>query len=178
VLPVFAATVIALAWANPMGFDVQQRVSGALGLICFAYFLSHTIHKWSIPTPPVRPQVEALPATRPQLLIVKWGQIDEATYTAHDRAPHIVQHGFFIRNFGLGETAIGVRVKLTVPIEIPDVWTSGEGASPTIAIGKDQENGELCSSVAQTWRIPDRACAVALRLAAFPYAELLKPVRK
>jgi hypothetical protein len=70
---------------------------------------------------------------------VKWGQIDEATFTAHNKAPHIVQHGFFVRNFGLGETAIGVRVMLTVPTEVPDVWTSGEGSTPSLAIGKDQE---------------------------------------
>jgi hypothetical protein len=145
VLPVFVALVIALAVTNPMGLDIQQRVSGALGLICLAYFLGHTIHKQKSlpsPAPPVQlPPSSALelPATRPQLVIVKWGQIDEATFTARNKAPHIVQHGFFIRNIGLGEAAIGVRATLTVPIEVPDVWTSGEGSTPAIVIGKGEE---------------------------------------
>jgi hypothetical protein len=71
VLPVFVALVIGLAVTNPMGFDFQQRVSGALGLICFAYFLGHTIHKQKSlqpPPPPPRKTEAELPATRPQLL--------------------------------------------------------------------------------------------------------------
>ena len=126
VLPLFAAAVILLALSNPMGFDTTQRITGALALIFAAYFVAHTLHKWSVqvvPPPPPKAEVETLPANRPQLLIVRWGQIDGATFTAHNKAPHIVQHGFFIRNFGLGETAIGVRATLTVPIEVPDVWT-------------------------------------------------------
>ena len=85
------------------------------------------------------PVVAELPATRPQLLIVKWGQIDEATFTAGNNARHIVQHGLFIRNIGLGEAAIGVRATLTVPMEVPDVWTSGEGSTPAIVIGNGEE---------------------------------------
>jgi hypothetical protein len=140
-LPLFAAAVILLALSNPMGFDTTQRITGALALIFAAYFVAHTLHKWPArvaPPPPPKVEVEALPPNRPQLLIVKWGQIDEATFAAHDKATHIVQHGFFMRNFGLGETTIGVRVALTVPTEIPDVWTNGEGSTPTIVIGKDQ----------------------------------------
>ena len=140
VLPVFVALVIILAVTNPMGFDFQQRVSGALGLICFAYFLGHTIHKQKSlqppPPPPPSQKAEAeLPATRPQLLIVKWGQID-----ANDAAQvqYVVQHGFTIRNFGLGETALGVRVSLSVPTEVPDLWWNGDG-SPSISIGKDKD---------------------------------------
>jgi|ERR1039458_4482780 hypothetical protein len=55
VLPLFATAVILLALSNPMGFDIQQRVSGALALICAAYFLAHTIHKRSLPVPPQPP---------------------------------------------------------------------------------------------------------------------------
>lgn len=138
VLPLFVATVVALAWTNPMGFDVQQRISGALTLIFAAYFLAHTIYKGPVPAAPPPPHSEGqtLPPNRPQLLIVKWGQIDPDKAA---RASHTVQQGFYIKNFGLGETAIGVKVTLTVPMEVPDVWTSGEGSTPTIAIGKDQE---------------------------------------
>jgi hypothetical protein len=81
-------------------------------------------------------QAQELPANRPQLLIAKWGQIEPDKAA---RGAHIIQQGFYIRNFGLGEAAIGVRATLTIPTEVPDVWTSGEGSAPTVAIGKDQE---------------------------------------
>lgn len=122
-----------------MGFDTTQRITGALTLIFAAYFVAHTLHQWSVPVPaPAQPiaQVEALPANRPQLLIAKWGQIEPDKAA---RPAHAVQQGFYIKNIGLGEAAIGVRVTLTVPTEVPDVWTNGEGSAPSVVIGRDQE---------------------------------------
>jgi hypothetical protein len=81
-------------------------------------------------------QAEEFPAYRPQLLIVKWGQIEPDKAA---RPSHVVQQGFYIKNIGLGEAAIGVRVTLTVPTEVPDVWTNGEGSAPSVVIGRDQE---------------------------------------
>ena len=81
-------------------------------------------------------QAEEFPVYRPQLLIVKWGQIEPDRAV---RPAHVVQQGFYIKNIGLGEAAIGVRVTLTVPTEVPDVWTSGEGSTPSVVIGRDQE---------------------------------------
>jgi len=43
-LPAFAAIVVLVAITNPMGFDWQQRVSGALAVIFLAYFAAHTLH--------------------------------------------------------------------------------------------------------------------------------------
>jgi len=93
-----------------------------------------------VPTPvpmSLPAQAETLPPNRPQLLIVKWGRIDSAKA---ERGAHVVQHGFYIQNIGLGETAIGVKVALEVPTEVSDVWSNGEGATPTVAIGKDDKD--------------------------------------
>jgi hypothetical protein len=136
VLTIFAAVVVALI-ANPMGFDTTQRITGALTLIFAAYFLAHTLHKLPPEVPPLPPraQEETLPTNRPQILITRWGQIEPDKAA---RAAHVIQEGFYIKNIGLGETAIGITVELTVPAEIPDVWSSGGGSGPTIAIGKDE----------------------------------------
>src|ERR1700676_3745041 len=45
ILPVFAAAVVVLAVANPMGFDWKQRVMGSLALLFGAGFVAYTVHK-------------------------------------------------------------------------------------------------------------------------------------
>ncbi len=81
---------------------------------------------------PLTMQVESSPLSRPQLRILRWGQV-----ASPERGPHIVQHGFYIKNFGMGETAIGIQVTLYTPAEVRDKWTSGEGLSPSISIDKN-----------------------------------------
>src|SRR5690242_3939628 len=46
-LPLCLLVVGSLAFTNPMGFDLQQRISGGLGILCFAYFAAHTIHSYN-----------------------------------------------------------------------------------------------------------------------------------
>ena len=89
-------------------------------------------------------KAEEFPANRPQLRIVRWGQIDPAQAA---RSAHTIQQGFYIANFGLGEAAVGVRVDLVVPTEVPDEWTSGGSSASAIVIGKD--DGEVFVPV---WR--------------------------
>lgn len=55
VLPLFAGAVILLAIANPMKFDMVQRVTGTLALIFAAYFVAHTVYKGNHPAPPPQP---------------------------------------------------------------------------------------------------------------------------
>jgi hypothetical protein len=43
-LPVAAAIVVLVAITNPMGFDWQQRISGALAVVFIAYFVAHSLH--------------------------------------------------------------------------------------------------------------------------------------
>ena len=85
-----------------------------------------------------RAKAQELPANRPQLRIVRWGQIDPAKAA---RGAHTIQQGFYIANFGLGETAVGVEMSLIVPTEVPDEWTNGGSAANAIIVGKD--DGEV-----------------------------------
>ncbi len=64
VLPLFATTVVLLAWTNPMGFDTTQRMTGAITLIFAAYFVGHTVYKSSKVTTPITPPV-SVPSTQP-----------------------------------------------------------------------------------------------------------------
>ncbi len=82
-----------------------------------------------------RTRAQEFPASRPQLRIVRWGQIDPA------KASHAGQQGFYVANFGLGEAAVGVRASLTVPTEVQDEWTSGGDSTNAIIVGKD--DGEV-----------------------------------
>src|SRR6267378_68668 len=45
ILPIFATSVVLLAWSNPMGFDTTQRVTAAATMIFAAYFVGHTVNK-------------------------------------------------------------------------------------------------------------------------------------
>jgi hypothetical protein len=51
----------------------------------------------------------------------------------------MVQQGFYIKNFGMGESAIGVQVGFSIPSEVPDKWDNGEGSTPSISIDRDHE---------------------------------------
>jgi hypothetical protein len=66
VLPLFAATVVLLAWTNPMGFDTTQRVTGALALIFAAYFVGHTVYKTSAKGSTAITSPISGPTTQPQ----------------------------------------------------------------------------------------------------------------
>ena len=51
VLTICAAVVISLTILNPLRLDWQQRISLALAVSAFAYFIGHTIHKPAAPVP-------------------------------------------------------------------------------------------------------------------------------
>jgi hypothetical protein len=48
-LPLLAGVVILIAVTNPMGFDLTQRITGAVALLCAAYFIAHTVYKKPVP---------------------------------------------------------------------------------------------------------------------------------
>jgi hypothetical protein len=51
-LPVTATLTVWLTFANPMGLDWNQRVSGGLALLFAAYFIGHTVHRMNHPRKP------------------------------------------------------------------------------------------------------------------------------
>jgi hypothetical protein len=65
VLPLFATTVVLLAWTNPMGFDTTQRVTGALALIFAAYFVGHTVYKSTSKSPAAVAPPSSAPSKQP-----------------------------------------------------------------------------------------------------------------
>ena len=63
VLPVLAATVIAVIVLNPFKLDWQQRISLLAGVLALAYFAGYTLHKGkSEPTPATHASVPAATA--------------------------------------------------------------------------------------------------------------------
>jgi hypothetical protein len=52
IIPICAAIVISLSVLNPQKWDWQQRVSLAVAVALFAYFLAYTLHRMSAATDP------------------------------------------------------------------------------------------------------------------------------
>ena len=74
VLTICAAVVISLTILNPLKLDWQQRVSLALAVSAFAYFIGHTLHKPTaapvLPDPRIthlEQQVQSLQSQQQQL---------------------------------------------------------------------------------------------------------------
>lgn len=60
VLTICAAVVISLTILNPLKLDWQQRVSLALAVSAFAYFIGHTLHKPAAAPVPRDPRITFL----------------------------------------------------------------------------------------------------------------------
>ncbi len=84
VLPLFATSVVLLAWSNPMGFDTTQRVTGAVTLVFAAYFVGHTVYKGApknSATP--APSVSTLPVTHQQERLAILSEVVAEYQNAH-----------------------------------------------------------------------------------------------
>lgn len=46
-IPLAVAVFLALAFTNPMGFDWIQRITGLVGTLSFASFISYTLHRYN-----------------------------------------------------------------------------------------------------------------------------------
>jgi hypothetical protein len=45
ILPMLAAIAVGVVLINPMKFDIPQRISLAVAVLAFAYFVGHTLHR-------------------------------------------------------------------------------------------------------------------------------------